>query len=87
MEGRTLTKGNEHQSNHSQTQSWSTMTSKLMLIRKFATQNKGNKANNLYQLITVDLLTESFYALKRTSAVGIDGVTWDKFQLFQKQQK
>ena len=43
MEGRALTKGNEHQSNHGQTLSWNTMTSKLMLIRKHATQNKDDK--------------------------------------------
>ncbi|MCD9553457.1 group II intron reverse transcriptase/maturase [Photobacterium carnosum] len=85
MEGRALTKGNEHQSNHDQTLSWSTMTSKLMLIRKHAIRNKNEKFNNLHHLLTVELLTESFYALKRTSASGIDGVTWDKFQLFQKQ--
>ncbi len=61
------------------------MTSKLMLIRKHATRNKNEKFNNLHHLLTVELLTESFYALKRTSASGIDGVTWEKFQLFQKQ--
>jgi group II intron reverse transcriptase/maturase len=56
-----------------------------MTIRKHAVQNKNFKFNNLYHLITEELLTESFYSLKRRSAAGIDGVTWEKFHLFSKQ--
>lgn len=84
-EGSILTKGNGQQSNHGQTQSWIPVMSKLVAIRKLAAQNKTLKFNNLLHLITEELLMECFYTLKRDSAAGIDGVTWDKYQLFSKQ--
>ncbi len=30
--------------------------------------------------LTVDLLRESFYSLKRKAAPGVDGVTWQEYE-------
>jgi group II intron reverse transcriptase/maturase len=38
------------------------------------------KFTALLHHVTVDLLRESFYALKRKAAPGIDGVTWQEYQ-------
>jgi len=38
------------------------------------------KFTALLHHLTVDLLRESFYALKRKAAPGIDGVTWQEYQ-------
>jgi retron-type reverse transcriptase len=31
--------------------------------------------------LTVDLLRESFYALKRQAAPGVDGLTWTQYEV------
>jgi len=45
-------------------------------VRKAAKGNKEMKFTALLHHLTVDLLRESFYALKRNAAPGLDGTTW-----------
>ena len=45
-------------------------------------QRKGsrNGFTALLNHVTVDLLRDSFYALKRKAAPGVDGVTWQGYE-------
>jgi len=38
------------------------------------------KFTALHHQLTVDLLRESFYSLKRKAAPGVDGVTWQEYE-------
>src|SRR5271165_4409145 len=49
-------------------------------VRKAARENKELKFTALLHHMTVDLLRESFYALKRKAAPGVDGVTWQEYE-------
>src|ERR1700736_5332454 len=48
-------------------------------VRKAARENKEMKFTALLHHLTVDLLRESFYSLKRKAAPGVDGVTWQEY--------
>ena len=48
----------------------------LERLRKAASQKKKEKFTALFHHINVDLLRESFLALKRDAAPGVDGQTW-----------
>ena len=45
-------------------------------LRKAASQKKKEKFTALFHHLSVDLLRESFLALKRDAAPGVDGQTW-----------
>ena len=45
-------------------------------IRSAAKRDKTLRFTNLMHHITVDLLREGYYALKRDAASGVDDVTW-----------
>ncbi|MCQ1061384.1 group II intron reverse transcriptase/maturase [Photobacterium sp. DNB23_23_1] len=81
VEGRPLTKGNSQQRLHVQTQSWNYVTSGLLAVRNVAKKDKKRQFTNLLKHIDEQLLNESFFKLKRRSAAGCDGVTWDRFRL------
>ena len=75
-EGRPLIKENTHQSSTHSTQSEARVSQGLAGVRKAARERKGMKFTALLHHLTVGLLRESFYALKRKAAPGVDGVTW-----------
>ena len=52
----------------------------LERVRKAAREHKEMKFTALLHHMTVDLLRESFYALKRKAAPGVDGVTWYEYE-------
>ena len=70
------TKENVRQSNTYPTQSEKSVSQGLAGVRKAARENKEMKFTALLHHLTVDLLRESFYSLKRKAAPGVDGVTW-----------
>jgi retron-type reverse transcriptase len=49
-------------------------------VRKAAKERKEMKFTALLHHLTVDLLRESFYALKRKAAPGVDGMTWQEYE-------
>jgi len=49
-------------------------------VRKAARENKEMKFTALLHHLTIDLLRESFYSLKRKAAPGVDGVTWQEYE-------
>ena len=47
---------------------------------KAARERKHARFTALLHHVTVDLLRESFYALKRHAAPGVDGLTWEQYE-------
>src|SRR5262244_4113950 len=77
-EGRERAKENIVQSNTSPTQSGKRVSQGLSGVRRRAKERKQERFTALLHHVTVDLLRDSFYALKRKAAPGVDGVTWQE---------
>ena len=71
-EGRPMIKENTCQSHTPSTQSEKRASQGLEGVRKAAKENKGLRFTALLHHMTVDLLRESFCALKRKAAPGVD---------------
>jgi retron-type reverse transcriptase len=79
VEGRTSPKGNSWQTAAVRTQSRAAASNGLAAVRQAARQSKDVRFTALLHHITVELLERSYFALKRNSAPGIDGVTWQAY--------
>ena len=79
-EERPLIKENTLQPNTHSTQSEERVPQGLERVRKAAREHKEMKFTALLHHLNVDLLRESFYALKRKAAPGVDGVTWYEYE-------
>lgn len=80
-EGRGVTKGNANKRPASRTQSRIHDASMALEgIRQIARQDKNVRFTALLHHVTPQLLRESFYALRRNAAVGVDGVTWRDYE-------
>lgn len=80
LEKRHLTKENAVQTTEAQTQSWNTTSSGLERVRIAAQKDKDAKFTALLHHITIDLLWESYHALKRQAAPGTDGMTCEQYE-------
>ena len=80
MEGRRPTEENIEQTTASQTQSWINASSGLLGVREVARKEKRLRFTALLHHVTVPLLQDSFYSLKREAAPGIDGMTWKEYE-------
>jgi group II intron reverse transcriptase/maturase len=49
-------------------------------VRKAARENKEMRFTALLHHLTIDLLREGFYSLKKKAAPGVDGVTWHEYE-------
>jgi RNA-directed DNA polymerase len=79
-EGRPLIKENTHQSGTFPTQSGVRVSQGLAGVRRAARERKEMKFTALLHHLTVALLRDSFYALKRKAAPGVDGITWQEYE-------
>jgi hypothetical protein len=79
VEGRTLTKENMDQQNLCRTQSRESGPNELDHVREAARRDGKLRFTALLHHVTVDLLRESYYSLKKQAAPGVDGVTWECF--------
>ena len=80
VEGRETTKGNSGQSNGSRTQSRSDLQQRLARVRWVAERDKRVRFTALWHHVyDVDRLREAYLGLKRESAPGVDGVTWQVY--------
>ena len=79
-EGRPLIKENIRLPNTPPTQSGIGVSQGLAGVRKAAKERKEMKFTALLHHLTVGLLRESYYALKRRAAPGVDGVTWREYE-------
>jgi len=79
MEGRRPTKENIGQATPPRTQSRTSELSDLHGVREVARRDKRTRFSALLHHVTSGLLRDSYYALKRDAAPGVDGVTWQEY--------
>jgi group II intron reverse transcriptase/maturase len=79
-EGRAQTGKNIVPSSMRPTPSGKRMSQGLNGVRQAAKGRKQERFTALLHHLTIDLLRESFFALKRKAAPGIDGVTWQEYE-------
>ena len=79
-EGRQPTKENIGQATAPRTQSRIGEWSGLLGVRKAARKDKRTRFTALLHHVTVNLLRDSYYALKRDAAPGVDGTTWKEYE-------
>ncbi len=79
-EGRPLSKENTPQPDRHLTQSGAHESQGLRGVRKAAKEHPEMKFTALLHHLTVDLLGESFYALKRQAAPGVEGMRWQEYE-------
>src|SRR5271169_4072830 len=79
-EERPSIKENASQPHTYPTQSGKGVSQGLAGVRKAARENKEMKFTALLHHLTIELLRESFYSLKRKAAPGVDGVTWEEYE-------
>jgi RNA-directed DNA polymerase len=53
----------------------------LERVRQAAIRNKKEKFTALLHHVTVDSLRKAFYSIKRKAKAGIDGVTWEQYEV------
>ena len=79
-EGRPQIEENTLQPNTHLTQGKERVSQGLERVRTAAREHREMRFTALLHHMTVDLLRESFYALKRKAAPGVDGVTWHEYE-------
>jgi RNA-directed DNA polymerase len=79
-ERRTGTKRNASEQSTCRTQGRANVSQALDRVRQAAKQRKKERFTALFHHISVDLLREAFFALKRDAAPGVDGLTWTEYQ-------
>ncbi len=55
------------------------VSSGLLGVREVARKEPRTRFTALLHHVTVDLLRDSYFALKREAAPGVDGVTWEQY--------
>src|SRR5580658_2995564 len=79
-EGRAQTEENIVPSHMRPTQSGQRMSQGLNGVRKAAQERRRQRFTALLHHMSVGLLRDSFFALKRKAAPGVDGVTWQEYE-------
>src|SRR6202030_4517921 len=79
-EGRARAKENIVQSHTRPTQSGERVSQGLGGVRQAARERRRERFTALLHHLSVDLLRDSFYALQRKAAPGVDGVTWKEYE-------
>ena len=79
-EERAWTKRNAWDEAAPRTQSRVGALSRLSRVRQRAEADRQATFNNLFSHLTLELLHDSFYELKRKAAPGIDGITWAAYE-------
>jgi hypothetical protein len=80
VEPRAGTKGNTGQPRTCRAQNRASVPQGLERVRQVARQRKKERFTALLHHVTIDRLRESFLALKRNAAPGVDGVTWRYYE-------
>jgi RNA-directed DNA polymerase len=79
-EGRARAKENIAPSHTRPTQSGKRVSQGLGGVRQAARERRRDRFTALLHHLSVDLLRDSFYALKRQAAPGVDGVRWKEYE-------
>ena len=81
VEGRRPTEGNTIQTAASRTQSRLDALDALDRVREVARRDRRARFTALLHHVTVERLQEGFFALKREAAPGVDGITWEQYDV------
>ena len=79
VEGRALTKRNSQSQSTRATQGRVSVTQAAARIRQAATRRPEEQLTALLHHINPETLRESYYALKKDAAAGVDGETWQTY--------
>lgn len=79
-EGRARTKENAGEPHTSPTPSGERVSRGLIGVREAARAKKQERFTALLHHLSVERLRDSYYALKRMAAPGVDGVTWREYE-------
>jgi RNA-directed DNA polymerase len=79
-EGRAQTKENIVPSHMHPTQSGKRMSQGRTGVRKTAKESRQERFTALLHHLNIELLRDSFYALKRQASPGVDGVRWEEYE-------
>ncbi len=74
------TEENKAELNTQPTQSGERVSQGLGGVRQAARERKQEQFTALLHHLTIDLLRESYYALKRNASPGVDGVSWREYE-------
>src|SRR5438270_7441963 len=80
VEPRAGTKRNAGEQSTHRTQSRVRVSQALDSVRQAARLRKKEKFTALFHHLSIDLFQESFFALKRDAAPGVDGLTWRTYE-------
>jgi hypothetical protein len=80
VERRTVTKGNAIQQSTRRAQDRESVSQALERIRQAARQRKKEQFTSLFHHLSIELLRQAFFALKREAAPGVDGLTWQDYE-------
>jgi RNA-directed DNA polymerase len=80
VEPRARAEGNVSQQSTYRTQCRDRVSQALERVRQAARARRKEQFTALLHHISIDLLRLSFYALKRSAAPGVDGVTWKDYE-------
>jgi len=80
VEPRAGAEGNANQQSTNRTQCRARVSQALERVRQAARLRKQERFTALLHHINLDLLRMSFYALKRSAAPGVDGMTWQDYE-------
>lgn len=79
MEQRGDAKGNASTTTTCRTQRRESVSNGLARVRKLAKEQPKLRFTALMHHLTLDLLRQSYFRLKRNAAPGVDGVTWETY--------
>src|ERR1035441_1172769 len=79
-EGRARTKENVQKARAVPAQDGAAASKGLKGVRKAARERKQERFTTLLHHLTVDLLRDSYHALKSDAAPGVDGVRWAEYE-------
>ena len=80
VERRAGAKGKADQSSTLRAQGRDRVAQGLARIRQAAKQGRETRFTTLLPHVHIDQLREAFYALRRSAAPGVDGVTWREYE-------
>src|SRR4029077_13079353 len=81
VEGRRSAEGNTMQAAASRTQSRLDALIALDRVREAARRDRRARFTALLHHVTVERLQEGFFALKHEAAPGVDGITWEQYDI------
>jgi retron-type reverse transcriptase len=80
VEPRTATERNASEQSTCRTQGRASVSQALDRVRQAVKRRKKEKFTALFHHLSIDLLREAFFTLKRDAAPGVDGLTWSEYR-------